>query len=217
MTSLTPQPSTYKPSESVEPWPQDGVPESWVNELFKRMSRMWGNAFLDKWPADDLRGVKIEWSRALRKLSNRELKAGVDSLLTLKFPPSLPEFHALCKQQRLAEMPRHDLLTDQTRADPNVVIENVQRMREIVAPLLQPKVPTAEWAFQVLMRGESKWLGKPLTAEVVRCATDAITSTAGRMVVENCTDQELHEHYAEIRQTTVDGYRMRGRPLWNVK
>jgi hypothetical protein len=209
--------SMSKPSESVEPWPQDGVPEHWVNELFKRMSRMWGNAFLDKWPADDLRGVKIEWAKGLRKLSNAELKAGVDALLSLKFPPSLPEFHALCKQMRLAEQPQHDLLTDQTRAAPEVAHANTELMRAAVARLLNRSEPTAEWAFQVLMRGKSKFLGKPLTAEVIRCCADAISSIAGRMVVENCTDPELKREYAEIRQATVEGYRAKGMPLWEVR
>jgi hypothetical protein len=205
-----------KPSESVEPWPQDGVPEHWVNELFKRMSRMWGNAFLDKWPADDLRGVKIEWAKALRKLSNAELKAGVDALLTLKFPPSLPEFHALCKQMRLIEQPKTDLLTDQTRADAATVEANMRRMREIIAPLMRPREITAEWAYHVLMRGESR-SGKPLTAEVVRCCSDAISSSAGRRVIEDCVDPDLRESYRTIREAIVDGYQAQGKPLWEVQ
>lgn len=203
-------------AEPIEAWPQDGVPESWVNELFKRMGRMWGNAFLDKWPADDLRGVKIEWAKALRKLSNAELKAGVDALLSLKFPPSLPEFHGLCKQMRLVESQQHFALTDQTRASPDTVAENMRRMREAIAPLLRPREITAEWAYKVLMRGSSR-SGKPLTYEVVRCCSDAISSTAGRMVIENCTDPELRESYRSIREAVVEGYRAKGLPLWEVK
>ncbi|AOJ10356.1 hypothetical protein [Burkholderia mayonis] len=203
------------PSSSSELWPQDGVPEHWVNELFKRMGRMWGNAFLEKWPQDDLRGVKIEWARGLRKLSTSELKAGVDSLLTLKFPPSLPEFYGLCKQMRLHEMPRAEALTDQTRASPEVVEANLRRMREVIAPLMRPREITAEWPYKLLMRGTSR-SGLPLTHEVVRCATDAISSPAGRRVVENCTDPELRESYRIIREAIVEGYRAAGKPLWEV-
>ncbi|KVP12137.1 hypothetical protein WJ85_17265 [Burkholderia ubonensis] len=203
------------PSSSVELWPQDAAPESWVNALFTRMGRMWGNAFLEKWPQDDLRGVKIEWARGLRKLSTSELKAGVDGLLTLKFPPSLPEFYGLCKQMRLHEMPRHEALTDQTKADPAVVEANLERMREIIAPLLQPREITAEWAYKLLIRGESR-SGKPLTHEVIRCATDAITSSAGRRVIENCLDPQLREEYRAIRDSVVESYRAVGKPLWEV-
>ncbi|MCO1396397.1 hypothetical protein [Burkholderia cenocepacia] len=200
---------------SAEVWPADAVPEHWVTELFKRMGRMWGNAFLEKWPQDDLQGVKIEWARGLRKLSTSELKSGVDALLTLKFPPSLPEFYGLCKQMRLHEMPRAEALTDQTKADPETVRANLERMREIIAPLLQPREITAEWAYKLLMRGESR-SGKALTHEVIRCASDAISSSAGRRVVENCQDPELRESYRTIREAIVDSYRAIGKPLWEV-
>src|SRR5579859_1260318 len=148
------QSSSAEPA--LEPWPQDGVPQRWVLELFKRMGRMWGNAFLEKWPQDDLHGVQIEWARGLRKLSPSELKSGVDALLTLKFPPSLPAFYGLCKQMRLHEMPRAEALTDQTKADPETVRANLERMREILAPLSAPREITAEWAYKLLMRGESR-------------------------------------------------------------
>ncbi|MDE1009993.1 MAG: hypothetical protein OSB38_30475 [Paraburkholderia fungorum] len=199
----------------LEPWPQDAVPESWVNELFKRMGRMWGNAFLEKWPQDDLRGVKTEWAKGLRKLSTTELKAGVDALLTLKFPPSLPEFYGLCKQMRLHEMPRAEALTDQTRADANTVHVNVSRMREALGPLRQSPVPTAEWAYHLLMRAESA-TGKQLTFEVIRCASDAISSSAGRKVIEECTDDFQRENYRTIREAIVDGYRASNKPLWET-
>jgi hypothetical protein len=179
------------------------------------MGRMWGNAFLDKWPADDLCGVKIEWAKGLRKLSTNELKAGVDALITLKFPPSLPEFYGLCKQMRLHEMPRHESLTDQTRADPNVVAENMARIREIIKPLMQPKVASAEWAYKVLMRAESA-SGKALPYGVIRCATDAITSSAGRKVIDDCIDPELREEYRTIRDSVIEGYRAKGLKLWET-
>lgn len=200
----------------VESWPADGVPEHWVNELFKRMGRMWGNAFLDKWPADDLRGVKIEWAKGLRKLSSTELKCGVDALLTLKFPPSLPDFYGLCKQMRLHEMPAAPALTDQTKADPCVVSANVSRMREAIAPLLAPREPSARWAYEMLIRGESKYLGKELTYEVVRCASDAISSSAGRKVIEDCTDEFERETFRTIRDSIVDAKRVMGQPLWET-
>jgi hypothetical protein len=218
MSSLMQPSSTSQPSNSaeLEPWPADGVPESWVNELFKRMSRMWGNTFVDKWPQDDLRGVKTQWAKGLYRLSPAELKAGVDALLTLKFPPSLPEFYGLCKQMRLHVMPSPDLLTDQTKADPQTVAANLARMREAIAPLLRPREITAEWAYEVLMRGESR-NGRPLTYEVVRCCSDAISSSAGRRVIDDCVDPQLRETYRSIRDAVVEGYRAQGKPLWEVK
>jgi hypothetical protein len=202
-------------SSSAEQWPQDAAPRHWVAALFEKMTRMWGNTFLDRWRDVDLEGVMQEWGRGLRKLSGAELKAGVDALMTLKFPPSLPEFYGLCKQMRLHEMPRSDALTDQTRADVHIVGEQMAKMRAIMAPLTQPREITAEWAYKTLMRGESA-TGKPLPYEVVRCASDAITSSAGRRVVETCINPELREEYRLIRDEIVRAYRAANRPLWET-
>jgi hypothetical protein len=197
-------------------WPAEAVPQAWVEELFRKLTAYFGSRLADMWRGVDLDDIKREWGIALAKLSRNELKAGVGALLSLKHAPTLPEFHALCKQQRLAEVPQHDMLTDQTRADETVVAANTERMHEALKPLSNMGEPTAEWAFRLLMRGTSR-SGKPLPYAVVRCATDAITSTAGRRVVEGCIDPELRKTYAEIRQATIDGYRMKGIPLWDVR
>lgn len=196
-------------------WPQDAVPEHWITELFKRMHRLWGNTFVDKWRDVEMAGMKIEWAKALKKLSSAELKAGVDALLTLKFPPSLPEFYGLCKQMRLVEMPRAEAITNQAKADPSVVHANMQRMREIMAPMMKPREATAEWAYQLLMRGEQK-NGKGLSFEGIRCASDAISSKAGQVVIENCTDEALRAEYQTIRSAIVSSYRDAGKPLWET-
>lgn len=203
------------PNSSAEPWPQDAAPERWVAALFEKMLRMWGNRFLDQWRDTDLAGVKSEWGKGLRKLSNAELKAGVDSLITLKFAPTLPEFYGLCKQVRLHEMPRSDALTDQTKADVHIVGEQMAKIRANMAPLMQPKEPTAEWAYKLLMRGESA-SGKALSYESIRGASDAISSTAGRKVIDGCVDAELKAEYQTIRTHVVDSYRARGLRLWET-
>lgn len=194
-------------------WPQDAVPERWITELFTRMHRHWGNTFLDKWRDVEMAGLKIEWAKALRKLSSKELKGGVDGLLALKFPPSLPEFYGLCKQMRLHEAPPNETLTDQTRASPDVVEANLRRMREILAPLSKPKEETAEWAFKMLMRGTTQ-SGAALPVGVINSASDAISSTAGRMVIERCIDPDLAESYRSIREAVLSGYQNAGRKPW---
>lgn len=202
-------------NSSADLWPSDAAPRHWVAALFEKMTRMWGNTFLDKWRDVDLEGVMIEWGKGLRKLSSSELKAGVDALMSLKFPPSLPEFYGLCKQMRLLEMPRAEALTDQTKADPSVVHANMQRMREIMAPMMKPREATAEWAYQLLMRGEQK-NGKALSFEGIRCASDAISSKAGQEVIDNCTDEALRAEYQTIRSAIVSSYRDSGKPLWET-
>lgn len=203
-------------SSSADLWPQDAVPRHWVATLFEKMTRMWGNRFLDAWRDVDLEGVMQEWGSGLKKLSNGELKAGVGALMTLKYPPSLPEFYALCKQMRLAEAQPNQALTDQTRATPAVVDANVARMRDMVKRAAAPKALTAEWAYQLLMRAQTA-SGGALSAEAVRCASDAISSKAGQAVIDSCIDADLKVEYQTIRAAVVESYSAAGKPLWGMK
>lgn len=203
-------------NSSAETWPADAAPEHWVTALFEKMSRMWGNTFLDKWRDVDLAGVKVEWGKGLRKLSTPELKAGVDAMLTLKFPPTLPEFYALCKQARASELPAAAALTNQTKAQAAVVSANVKRMRALIATAMAPKERTAEWAYRALMRGASR-SGHALTFETIRVATDAISSNEGKLVIDTCEDDKLRGEYAKIRAGVLEGYRNAGRKPWETK
>jgi hypothetical protein len=200
--------STSRTPVTASTWPQNAAPEHWVSSLFEKMARTWGSRFLDQWRDMDLQGVKEEWGKALAKLSNAELKAGVGALITLKYPPSLPEFYALCKQTRLHEAPRQESLTDQTRADPRVVAENMALIRPMIAKILNRK-PSAEWAFKLLARGTSA-SGLPLTHEVRRCATDAVLSSAGRLFMETASeeDRELYAlmHYEIVTKARATGH-----------
>lgn len=202
-------------SSSAEQWPQDAAPRHWVAALFEKMTRMWGNTFLDRWRDVDLEGVMQEWGKGLKKLSNAELKAGVDGLMMQKYPPSLPDFYASCKMRRLVEVAQQPVITDNRRADPNEVQANLKRMREALAPLSQPKEISDEWAYRLLMKDRSG-ADSSLPYEVVCCASDAITSSAGRRVVEECADPELKAEYQTIRDEIVRAYRAASKPLWET-
>jgi len=88
-------------------------------------------------------------------------------------------------------------------------------MRQIMAPLMQPREITAEWAYKLLMRGETA-SGKALSSEAVRCASDAIASSAGRRVVEQCVDPELKAEYEIIRAEIIRAHRSAGKSLWET-
>lgn len=90
------KPSTLRPAASTD-WPEDAVPEAWIDSLFARMSGMYGSKFADMWRGTDLTVVRKLWGTELNHLSRDELKAGVEALRTRLFPPTLPEFLALCK------------------------------------------------------------------------------------------------------------------------
>lgn len=213
-TSLTP--STQPPPASND-WPQNAVPRKWIEKLFSQMSAYWGSRFADAWRGTELFEVQKAWGIQLQKLSGKEWNAGVKALINQKFPPTLPEFFALCKQSRLIEASCEAplQLTDQTKATPEIVDGNLTRMHEILAPLRAPKDPSAEWAFKLPLRGTSA-SGKQLPFEVLRCASDAISSGAGKKVVDDCGDEGLKETYNEIRIGVLIQYLNSGRKPWEA-
>jgi len=88
--------STLKQDQSTD-WPSDAVPQRWVDDLFARMSGMYGSKFADLWRGVDLSVVRKMWGQELAKLTKDELKFGVHALMGRPFPPTLPEFVSLCK------------------------------------------------------------------------------------------------------------------------
>lgn len=215
MNQMT-EPSMYKPSELPD-WPVNAIPRRWIEALFAKMSAFYGARFADLWRGTNILEVQKAWAIELGKLSSAQMKAGSDSLTAFPKPPTLPEFIAHCRQAR-AEAVASTVakLEDLPKISAEEAESNLKRLREPLATLARPKEPTAEWAFKLVMQGKSA-SGKPLPFSVANCATDAITSEAGRLVVDKCADPELKKQYGEVRQTIVDNYRMRGIRLWNVK
>ncbi|WP_244096418.1 hypothetical protein [Burkholderia dolosa] len=197
-------------------WPITAIPQRWIERLFGTMSAFYGARFADLWRGSKVAEVKRAWGIELSKLSAEQMRAGRENLAALAKPPTLPEFMALCRQAR-AEQAAHTApqLTHEKRADQATVEANLSRMREVQRPLAVARPVTAEWAYKVLIRGASA-SGKPLTSGVLRCITDAITSPAGRRVVEECGDAALREEYRTIRDNIVENYRAQGLRLWSV-
>ncbi|VWD20570.1 hypothetical protein [Burkholderia contaminans] len=211
MNQMT-EPSTFKRPE----WPLDALPQHWVEALFSKMAAFYGSRFASMWNGVNVVEVQKAWAIELGKLSRDQLKAGSDNLTALPKPPTLPEFVALCRQARSEQAasaaPR---LAFEPKATEATVHANLGQIRPSIDRIMR-REPTAEWAFKLVIRGTSL-SGKPLTPSVTKCATDAITSPAGARVVDNCIDPELKQQYAEIRQTVIDNYRMRGQRLWSVQ
>jgi len=196
-------------------WPLNAVPKHWIEALFAKMSAFYGSRFAAMWAGSKADEVQKAWGIELGKLTREQLKAGVESLTAFLKPPSLPEFVNHCRQTRAQEVdlsvPR---LENLPRATPEEAARNISTIRTY-ASNYRPE-GTAQWAFEVIERGKSKG-GVALSSEILRCATDAITSSAGRRVAESCADPERKERLAEMRQLIVDDYRARGIRLWEVR
>lgn len=73
------------------------LPLPWVERLFERFAAMYGTKFLDLWRDMDVQAVKAAWAEDLAGMTVDEIKAGIDALKTKPWPPTLPEFIALCR------------------------------------------------------------------------------------------------------------------------
>lgn len=214
MNQMT-EPSIYERPERPE-WPLNALPKHWVEALFAKMSAFYGSKFATMWSGSKPEEVQKAWAIELAKLSREQLKAGSDAMTAFAKPPTLPEFVTHCKttraEQAAAAAPQ---LSNEKRADQATVDANMGRIRAASARLMT-KEPTAEWAFQLVLRGKSAG-GQRLPLDVASRAMDAITSPAGMRVVSACIDPDLKRQYAEIRQTVVDEYEAAGKPLWGAR
>lgn len=162
MTSLS-------PSTPKQPWPDNAVPESWVDSLFTKMSTTYGSRFADMWQGIPIDDVRRAWGIDMRKLSAEQLRAGVHTLdLAFPIPPTWPQFMAHCRQARRSQAPGQ--LTDNRRADPARYAANMERVRDAA----KPRAPSGvAWAHALLSRGKSR-SGGALPPEVIRVAQGAI-------------------------------------------
>lgn len=96
MTQLTPSPST--PQQPASPdWPDGAMPKRWVESLFERMEMSYGEKFTRQWGNVDPHKMRRFWAVELGTLTPEQLKVGVEAMRRRDWPPTLPEFMALCK------------------------------------------------------------------------------------------------------------------------
>ncbi len=77
------------------------LPDRWISKVFATMSAAYGTLFTDRWKDSDLNEVKQIWAQKLATFSDspetfsKALAAMIDEC---KFPPTLPEFVAICRR-----------------------------------------------------------------------------------------------------------------------
>ncbi|WP_261534471.1 hypothetical protein [Burkholderia multivorans] len=197
MNQMT-EPSTFKRPD----WPLDALPQHWVEALFSKMAAFYGSRFASMWNGVNVVEVQRAWAIELGKLSRDQLKAGSDNLTALPKPPTLPEFVALCRQARFEQAASSaPQLTDQKRANRATVESNLGTIRRVQQRSMR-REPTAEWAFKLLMSGKSAG-GAALPSGVVRCARDAIASSAGAKAIAGCAHPDLRRDYETIRDAVL--------------
>src|SRR5690348_2728885 len=85
--------------EDSQPNGAAGSSTRMIESLFAKFAAIYGNKFADQWAGIDEGKVKATWAEALSELDRSEIVAGLQSLVRSgsPFPPTLPEFYALCR------------------------------------------------------------------------------------------------------------------------
>ena len=76
------------------------LPDRAIERLFSRFGAIYGHTAMDRhWAGTPLEDVKSAWAEALGRFGYEDLLRGIRALQDCgkPFPPSLPEFVALCK------------------------------------------------------------------------------------------------------------------------
>jgi hypothetical protein len=77
--------------------PSSSMPNSRVDRVFGVMAAHYGARFAGAWRGTDAATVKAVWAKELGALRPEQIRQGIARLCECKFPPTLPEFIALCK------------------------------------------------------------------------------------------------------------------------
>lgn len=77
------------------------LPETWIERIFSEMSVLYGSKFADLWAGADPKEIRAGWAKRLAGFEDhpKAIRAALDSLDERPFPPTLPEFIALCRNE----------------------------------------------------------------------------------------------------------------------
>ena len=86
---------------ATSPANPSALPSAWIDRLFARFHAMYGKHWLDLWGGAPMADVKAVWAEDLSGVSGEQIRRALDHCKgNAKFPPTCPEFVALCRQFR---------------------------------------------------------------------------------------------------------------------
>ena len=126
-----------------------------VERLFARMAALYGGRFADQWSGINPADVKKCWAEEIAAYSMPQIAGAVNALTTKNWPPTLPEFLELIKNQRpaattAAYAPAKSVDAVDTQS-PDVLAAKARCMASIARGF---DAPSPAWAY----RAKRRWL-----------------------------------------------------------
>ena len=86
--------------------PSMRLPDSWVESLLARMLATYGQKFRSQWADVPPETLRETWAVALGRFDGARIKWALEQMVaTCPWPPTLPEFVAMCRQAPTASFP----------------------------------------------------------------------------------------------------------------
>ena len=128
-------PSTVRPS---------ALPDAWIDRLFDRLEAGYGSKWLNMWGNTNLANVKSLWAEKLAGFADnpKALAYALDCLDEHPFPPTLPEFLALCRKAprpSLPALPQPEASPEKAAAFANEVKSVTSQKKDLLAWARKPK------------------------------------------------------------------------------
>lgn len=150
--------------------PSTRLPDSWVESLLARMLAIYGQKFRSQWADVPAESMRETWAVALGRFDGERIKWALDQMIaTCPWPPTLPEFAALCRQA-----PRDEPAKLPAPEVPPSVIEARQAEAQAIAARVAGNVPGKAWAHKLRARYLA---GERLMMAQVSLASDALGET----------------------------------------
>jgi hypothetical protein len=90
-----------EPESGTSAGTRSALRDRWIDALFVRFQLMYGNAWADKWAGLAIGQVKTTWADDLSGCTGEQIRRALEHVKANNpFPPSCPEFLALCRQFR---------------------------------------------------------------------------------------------------------------------
>lgn len=181
------------------------LPASWIDRIFARLQGLYGSLWVDRWKTGELRQIaggqwvdvgmlnaKATWAGELAGFASRPevLGRALEACRTLKFPPTLPEFLRLCREEagrpaavaRLSHTPSAAEIARQRETAARIA--TVVRHRTSHAdPLAWAAHPGSQVAMNAIWREGMHQGNSVLRAILDKHIADGICSSAGRLLM----------------------------------
>ena len=116
------------------------LPDSWVESLLARMLATYGQKFRSQWADVPPETLRETWAVALGRFDGERIKWALEQMIaTCPWPPTLPEFVALCRQaprEEPAKLPAPSP-SEQQRAE---------RVEQLAGGAFAARAPGKAWA-----------------------------------------------------------------------